>query len=130
MTKEGFMEKYKDRIFYGNESKINPLALYGIACGEGWIPLIDECAEELCEVDPQEEIKFVQIKEKFGSLRFYIWVDMKDAKELYTKAREIIQKYEMEASTTCEQCNKPSNLQTINGYMYNVCDSCFIELLR
>ena len=43
-----------------------------ISCDKGWYPLLIELDERLAEINPNYEIH--QVKEKFGSLRFYIGI--------------------------------------------------------
>lgn len=47
---------------------------WGIACGDGWFVLIDAlCAEIQWQMDNEDmrPVYATQVKEKFGSLRFY-----------------------------------------------------------
>ena len=68
-----------------------------ISCDKGWYPLIEECHTELKAVDPDYEI--LQIKEKFGGLRFYF--ESLDGGK-YPKMHEIVRKYEEKSLTVCE----------------------------
>jgi hypothetical protein len=68
-----------------------------ISCDKGWYPLIEECHSELKAVDPNYEI--LQIKEKFGGLRYYF--ETLDA-DNYPKMHEIVRKYEAKSFTVCE----------------------------
>ena len=104
MTKEEFMHKYHDRIHYKFSNR-NPLALYGISVDDGWMPLIEKCAEEIVAID--EDIRFFQIKEKFGGLRFYT---DNGNKEKWEAIREVISKYERESVTVCEVCGEPGTI--------------------
>jgi len=68
--REALMKKHKKLFFH----KGNPTFIGGIACGEGWRPLI----ETLCEyiqfnIDNNDDMqgKIVRIKEKLAGLRFY-----------------------------------------------------------
>lgn len=68
-----------------------------ISCDKGWHPLIEECHIELKAVDPDYQI--LQIKEKFGGLRFYFETLNADK---YPKMHEIVRKYEAKSLTVCE----------------------------
>jgi hypothetical protein len=68
-----------------------------ISCDKGWYPLIEECHTELKAVDP--DYKILQIKEKFGGLRYYFESLNADK---YPKMHEIVRKYEAKSFTVCE----------------------------
>jgi len=87
---------------------------WGIECGSGWKDLLDNMTDEIKKVFP--EMKFTQIKEKFGTLRAYCC----SAPE---EAHGIIEKYEELSHTTCEACGKPGRL--CGGGWYKVrCEDC------
>ena len=99
----------------------------GIAVGEGWWPII----ESLC-ADIQHYIKWknkdevevpqvvvMQIKEKFGGLRFYY--DGGDE-----RIRGMVTTAESWAEKTCEDCGVPATKKT-QGWIKNVCDKHFEE---
>ena len=99
----------------------------GIAVGEGWWPII----ESLC-ADIQHYIKWknkdevevpqvvvMQIKEKFGGLRFYY--DGGDE-----RIRGMVTTAESWAEKTCEDCGVPATKKT-RGWIKNVCDKHFEE---
>lgn len=90
-------------------------------CGEGWQPLIEEAKEIVAkynEEHPDTNIKFTQIKEKFGILNLYL---TSYPKELINKIREI----ENRSLHICENCGKPVERQTtLHGWIYTLCDDC------
>ena len=66
--------------------------------GEGWHPLIEELIEELYKLGWDGNV--VQIKEKFGGLRFYIHGE--------TEAMvDKIDEYEDKSFEICEKCGEP-----------------------
>jgi len=86
----------------------------------GWNALVINLLTELYNLSPK--IKIHQIKEKFGGLRCYLGeVDV----EFYAQAYEIIYKYELIASNTCEFCGtSPAQLVTVNRWQTTKCSSC------
>ena len=89
-----------------------------IEVAEGWFDLIDRCCAEVITNDPTAQA--VQIKEKFGGLRFYL-----DTNEQERAARKIIAKYEDESERTCEICGKPGKTRNYTKYyIRTVCDEC------
>lgn len=59
----------------------------------------------------------VQVKEKFGSLRFYMHNSTEEMEELISKAEE-------ETSKTCEACGKPGTERS-GGWIFTLCDGCW-----
>lgn len=74
----------------------------------GWYHIVQLCHQEIEAHNPY--YKIVQIKEKFGQLRYY--VDQSDP-----VIDKIITKYETMSSETCEKCGGPGAL-IINSYRY------------
>lgn len=83
-----------------------------IDCGEGWWPIIAELDSHL-RVYPN--YKVVQVKEKFGGLRFY-------ADGVDEKGYELIGAAERLASVTCEVCGKPGRLRDDRSWVRTLCD--------
>lgn len=101
------------------------LMCWGFECGDGWYNLLDHlCLNIQHHIDWQvkqgKEIKqvvAVQVKEKFGSLRFYV-----DGGDDYT--RGMISLAESLSATMCEGCGIPSKVKNNNGWMSNICPVC------
>lgn len=85
----------------------------------GWFPLIESLCEkiqgELDKLEDNSEFYVVQIKEKFGGLRFYMNKSTDAINELITQA-------ELEADTTCEKCGDPGTIENIGNWV-----NCFCE---
>lgn len=90
----------------------NILKLYknsgGLECDDGWYNLLDQCMEEiqyLCDSfsteDRKVEVVADQIKEKFGTLRFY--VTLENASNLESRIiHRSIDAAEKDSADTCE----------------------------
>lgn len=86
--------------------------------------------KQMCEEIRKELIKFnylykyriVQIKEKYGSLRWYDWGYPKDS-----KIGEIIDKYEDISTHTCIRCGRPAT-KISTGWISPFCDKCADKL--
>lgn len=97
---------------------------WGIDCGEGWFSLIDKMCEEIMKVDKKKEIRFIQVKEKFASLRCYTNIYVKEVEE-------IIDRYVVESYKTCEHCGAKENVHTNqDGWMSTLCNECRDKLLN
>ena len=71
-----------------------------ISCGAGWYPLITTLDADLTLVDPDYEVH--QIKEKFGSLRFYAETSLEGKRRERFDA--LIESAEARSAHICEQC--------------------------
>jgi hypothetical protein len=84
---------------------------FGIECGDGWLRLIHNlCKEiqaELVKDGKVKEFKVDQVKEKFGTLRFYYSGYDSD------KISELVEDAEERSATICEVCGLPGKI--ING---------------
>lgn len=71
--------------------------------GPGWNKIILDCDREMSAVDPEYTI--LQIKEKFGGLRYYVSTS---SEELW----DIESKYEALSFTICELCGSEKDVTT------------------
>ena len=101
----------------------NLLSDVEISIDIGWYPIIAEACGDITNVidaTPGLRVDVVQIKEKFGGLRFYM--DINGASE---ETIEVIHKIadwaENEASRTCEVCGEPGSVHSPKGWWKTVC---------
>ncbi len=102
---------------------------WGFECGDGWELLLRRLSEKLepmirkwidCsarEADLNSCPRASQVKEKFGTLRFYI-TNGTDA--MYAAIREA----EEESSRTCEDCGAPATTFSHRGWLRTTCEVC------
>lgn len=95
------------------EAKNTPFSMFGVECDPGWDELIFDLCEKL------DFIKFsgivMQIKEKFGGLRFYV-------QSATPQDYELIRAAEEKSYKTCEVCGGPGT-PTDKGWIKTVCDT-------
>lgn len=99
---------------------------YGFEFGNGWYDLVFRLSSKIDELAKRYNLSgdkypfAVQVKEKFGGLRFYIDpVDEKVSKDIY----ELINEFELLSLKTCEMCGKSGNEKTNpNGWICTICD--------
>ncbi len=123
--------------------------LYGaidLDIGDGWYQLIkDMCAEITAAYEAegaQVDLVVDQLKEKYGTLRFYYHHKGQDAEvdaidclsggsslqtrpvssALRQKVAQIVGNYEEKSAHICETCGKPGSLRTDLGWMLTLCD--------
>ena len=104
-----------------------------ISCYEGWDWILEDIEEMLNYLDPEYEVH--QVKEKFGTLRFYYAIH--GDKIVHKIASSLVRQAEYESEYTCEICGCSSRiatdrvaydptvkLRTSGAYMTR-CDTCF-----
>lgn len=82
-------------------------------CGPGWDRLVDPLIER-CRA---EGVEILQIKEKFGSLRFYVG-------EASEELHDAVSQAEFDSQRICEQCGEPGICRSDRGWLRTLCDSC------
>lgn len=92
--------------------------LHYFECGDGWERLLRRLSENITSLphEPGEEPVAVQVKEKFGYLRFYMFHET-DEMETMIRAAEV------ESSVTCEECGAVGELRD-GGWLFVACNTC------
>lgn len=92
--------------------------MFGFECGDGWFDIIDKLCEELMvhwELHPDDTPPVaMQVKEKFGTLRFYVDSATDAQYELITRA-------EHKSESTCEVCGAPGKLDGSRSWIKTLC---------
>jgi hypothetical protein len=70
-----------------------------------------------CEQYDHPHPRAVQVKEKFGQLRFYLSTTTEEMGNLIREA-------ETKSGTICEECGQPGKLINDGGWLKTTCDSC------
>jgi hypothetical protein len=86
--------------------------------GIGWSKLIDKIYDKL-----PEDTYVLQVKEKFGGLRFYVGY-------ISTEIQNFIDEVEDESYSICEECGKKGKLREDLGWMLTLCDEHYEEKLN
>lgn len=88
--------------------------------GEGWQELITTVHTALTALFPEYEI--LQIKEKFGGLRYY-WAAPEGADPaLVTAGHALVDAAEAQSFKICERCGKEGSVQSLGGWLVTLCD--------
>lgn len=120
-------EKYP-KIFQDKDDPVNKsLMSFGIDTGDGWFWLIDNLCQQLqFDTDNNEEVQIIafQVKEKFGSLRFYV-------KTCSERQDAIIGFTQFLSCSICEKCGNTKNVKKTNkGYIIPLCENCTKEIKK
>lgn len=119
---------------------------FGLDCNNGWYQLIRDMCTEITAAYKAEsrpvDIVVDQVKEKFGTLRFYYhhegrpitihaFDNLSDGhslrirpggSEIHQKVAEIVDKYEEMSGHVCEVCGAPGELRTDLRWILTLCD--------
>lgn len=102
----------KNKLFWWYTGKPTTLDEVLSNVGRGWHTLVSNLIDDLFQLDWDGQI--ADIKEKFGTLRFYIGPET-------TKQSECIANAEKKSGTICEVCGKPGVLRE-GGWLKTLCD--------
>ena len=94
---------------------------FGIETGDGWFKIIDQLSADITLLDEKNGTTTiaVQVKEKFGALRFYVESGSDAVYDLIDAAEE-------ESLKTCEMCGEPGELRGV-GWVSTMCDKCWAK---
>jgi len=116
-------ERYPKMMVNRNNSMMETTMYWGFECGDGWFNIIDQLMGNIQHhIDWQNrkgevvaQVTVDQVKEKFGTLRFY-----------YTGGddyvRGLVSMAESMSGVTCESCGNPGK-STGGGWIKTVCEA-------
>ena len=89
----------------------------------GWLDLVQEIHEHVVAVAP--DYRITQVKEKFGTLCFYV-----DPRTIPHHVRDACRNYVLakqeESSGICQSCGAPQAGSVERGWVATLCDACAI----
>ena len=109
-------------LYQGHEWPLTQnLMAFGFECGDGWFKIIDQLSADITLLDEKNGTTTiaVQVKEKYGGLRFYVESGSDAVYDLIDAAEE-------ESLKTCEMCGEPGELRGV-GWVSTMCDKCWAE---
>lgn len=121
MKKELQDKLYKDfpNLYAQKDLDMTKTAMcWGICCGNGWYDIIRDLSEKLEPFGVQA----VQVKEKFGGLRFYLAGYPKED-DAYKVVMKAVREAEEASYKTCELCGAPGKSRD-GGWVRVLCDDC------
>jgi hypothetical protein len=99
------------------------LMIWGFTCGDGWYTIIYQLCERIEPMvaaldDGGSAFEVLQVKQKFGGLRFYTGGSTDEIEAAIESASEL-------SSKTCEACGNPGkNEADTTGWWRTLCASC------
>ena len=88
---------------------------------DGWFELLKELSDKI--VTTGIAVRAVQVKEKFGTLRYYVDYPNATSNESYRIIEDLIRQAEQKSGETCEVCGKPGEERN-EGWIKTLCDEC------
>jgi hypothetical protein len=122
---DDFPELFRSRTEKGSSM------CFGFACSDGWFDLIYNLCSDIDSEAKKSGLSgdgypdVVQVKEKFGGLRFYSSCDESLSKTMYS----LIDKAEAESFKICEVCGSKESVTTAvtsasNWWIRSICQKC------
>lgn len=127
------VQKYPKIFRDRNRSERETLMCWGFCHGDGWFDIIERVCSSIQhhvdwkrrnhpelsdeEFDQEHQVVAVQVKEKFGGLRFYV-----DGADDYV--RGVIEMAESMSYRTCEDCGDKA-CKRPGGWIRTLCDKCY-----
>lgn len=109
------------KIFRQKDLPMNQTCMcWGISTGDGWFNLLDEACGKIQKYIDQSgasQVEAIQVKEKFGGLRFY-------TNHCDTVVDTIIATAEDKSYNTCEKCGSTEDVAQTTGWIATLCKNC------
>lgn len=121
MEEQQVLEEHDDIFRERNDSMQETAMCWGLSCGPGWYSLIDELCEKIESVTDGAVAK--QVKEKFGTLRFYWTADDGVSDSDFQLIRHLVRAYSVRSGRTCEQCGEPGVLSSSGHWLKTLCEA-------
>ncbi|KAF2655603.1 hypothetical protein K491DRAFT_423291 [Lophiostoma macrostomum CBS 122681] len=121
------LEDFPD-LYPNRDPSITDYAPFQFECADGWYNIIYRLSYQLASIIANDEslagknVKVFQVKEKFGTMRFYMSRYTNEVHEAIAKAQE-------ESAKTCETCGVDGDgvgLKT-DGWVRTICEECEVE---
>lgn len=104
-----------------------PFELFNVECGKGWFELLKPIFNYIEEYNKDEsnteKIEVLQVKEKFGGLRFYTNFETDELSKLIEEA-------EFKADNTCELCGSTEKVGKKLGWITTCCEECAKKIAK
>lgn len=128
LTTEVDIDDYDKQDVEGNIVNIpTPYQLFGVECERGWYqllkPIIDYIDDYNKDKDESNMIYIIQIKEKLGTLRFYVSYCTPELNKLINDAED-------ESANVCEICGSREHVGTTLGWYITICHDCLKKMCK
>ncbi len=93
---------------------------WGLECGDGWYDILDRLCEKIqnyVDATGCSQVEASQVKEKFGTLRFYTHGGDETTEKFVDEVVE-------ETYNICELCGSKEDIQPTTGWIQYLCSGC------
>jgi hypothetical protein len=113
-------KKHLDWIETGDPR--SPFPMFGFEIDAGWSVIIEKLFDDIAAIVRPLGVKVMvrQVKEKFGTLRFYWSAPLDKAND--EKVERAVELAEFRSECTCEACGAPGRLVNSGGWFNVACD--------
>lgn len=96
-----------------------------VSIASGWENLVRALCRNLQELPQGDQLQAVQVKEKFGQLRFYLDTYPGNRKRI----DQIVRDAEARSKNVCEECGTTEGvrMEATRGWIKSLCDPCRIQ---
>ena len=118
---EKLFKKYPKLFRQKDLSMQETCMCWGITTGKGWYWLIDNlcnCIQNYIDDNNKPQAEAIQVKEKFGGLRFYL-----DGADDYIHGMVCLA--EDMSYKTCEMCGSTKDIMHTVGWVSTLCKNCY-----
>jgi hypothetical protein len=114
------IERHRDWIEPGGDR--HPFPMFGFEVERGWINILGRLFDDIADIvrPTGRKLHIRQIKEKFGTLRFY-WSGPFDG-QCFDRICEAVELAQFRSEATCEECGAPGALRNAGGWYAVRCD--------
>jgi hypothetical protein len=125
---EEFPNLYRERSLPMDQSCLS----FGFEVPNTWFDILYELSKKLDALykdlpKDDEYPAVIQVKEKFGGLRYYMG---SIPEHLSEKTDEYVQEAEDKSYRTCEECGKEGKNRSIQGWLSVLCETHYQERLK
>ena len=96
----------------------------GLSVGDGWMDLFAKLCEDIDALlgDDKRGFHWVQLKEKFGTARFYYGQELGDD-AVFSEIADLVNAAEQMTHTMCMQCGQPGKPNVKYGWVLTLCET-------
>jgi hypothetical protein len=142
MTREEFdkymCSKYPNQFVERNLPMSETCMCWGFDIGKGWYKILDSLCSKFDAIEKATGIvtTFQQVKEKYGSARFYCHpnaekskLDPQDVEKFFDMIYDLEARAEEKSSSTCSECGNYRYYDiNVGRWIYDVCPKCFTNI--
>lgn len=115
-------DKYPKIFSKKDEESNDNLMYFGFEHNDGWYWLIDNLCNTIQNYknfdSRRSQVVAVQVKEKFGTLRFYVETSNEFVEGIIKFAEDL-------SGTICEMCGTTKKVGKTTGWIKTICDKCY-----